>query len=32
VRIGPPIATDGREAQDVVAEARSWIQAQQATL
>ncbi|HJS37966.1 MAG TPA: lysophospholipid acyltransferase family protein [Burkholderiales bacterium] len=32
VRIGPPIATLGREPKDVIAEARAWIEAQQPTL
>lgn len=32
VRIGPPIATPGREPKDVIAEARAWIEAQQPTL
>jgi 1-acyl-sn-glycerol-3-phosphate acyltransferase len=32
VRVGPPIATEGRQPQDVIAEVKSWIEAQQATL
>lgn len=32
VRIGPPIDTAGRSAQDVIAQAQSWIEAQQPTL
>jgi 1-acyl-sn-glycerol-3-phosphate acyltransferase len=32
VRIGPPIATAGRQPKDVMAEVKSWIEAQQATL
>jgi 1-acyl-sn-glycerol-3-phosphate acyltransferase len=32
VRIGPPIPTGGREPKEVIAEARSWIETQQATL
>ena len=32
VRIGPPIATLGREPKNVIAEARAWIEAQQPTL
>jgi 1-acyl-sn-glycerol-3-phosphate acyltransferase len=32
VRIGPPIGTQGREPKDVIAEAKAWIEAQQATL
>jgi 1-acyl-sn-glycerol-3-phosphate acyltransferase len=32
VRIGPPIATGGRQPKDVMAEVKSWIEAQQPTL
>jgi 1-acyl-sn-glycerol-3-phosphate acyltransferase len=32
VRIGPPITTEGREPKDVMARAKAWIEAQQATL
>jgi 1-acyl-sn-glycerol-3-phosphate acyltransferase len=32
VRVGPPIGTEGRQPQDVIAEVKSWIEAQQATL
>lgn len=32
VRIGPPIATAGRQPKDVLAEVKSWIEAQQPTL
>jgi len=32
VRIGPPIDTRGRQPKDVLAEAKSWIEAQQPTL
>lgn len=32
VRIGPPIATEGRQPKDVMAEVKSWIEAQQPTL
>jgi len=32
VRIGPPIATAGRPPKDVLAEVKSWIEAQQPTL
>ena len=32
VRVGPPIATEGRQPQDVIAEVKCWIEAQQATL
>ena len=32
VRVGPPISTRGREPKDVIAEVKSWIEGQQATL
>jgi 1-acyl-sn-glycerol-3-phosphate acyltransferase len=32
VRIGPPIATEGRQPKDVLAQVKSWIEAQQPTL
>ncbi|MDH4095013.1 MAG: 1-acyl-sn-glycerol-3-phosphate acyltransferase [Betaproteobacteria bacterium] len=32
VRIGPPIATAGRDPKDVIAQAQAWIEAQQPTL
>jgi 1-acyl-sn-glycerol-3-phosphate acyltransferase len=32
VRIGPPIATEGRQPKDVMAQVKSWIEAQQPTL
>jgi 1-acyl-sn-glycerol-3-phosphate acyltransferase len=32
VRVGPPIATEGRQPKDVMADVKSWIESQQPTL